>query len=73
MHGKANKVQWVFQDLIFLREAGIRVDPDLFKSILKYENKNYNFAPCECGARSLEQHHMECPWSSVLWEWGINA
>ncbi len=61
-------LQWVLTDLIFLRGARVAIDADTFASVLEYENRHYNFAPCECGAKSLGQHLMDCRSASILWE-----
>lgn len=61
-------MQWVLTDLIFLRGARVAIDADTFASVLEYENRHYDFAPCECGTKSLEQHSMDCRRASILWE-----
>jgi hypothetical protein len=63
------KSTWHLADLVFLRrECGVAIDADTFALVLEYENRNYNFAPCDCGARSLEQHRMTCPSASIMFE-----
>ncbi len=62
-------MQWVLQDLMFLREAGIGIDADLFAQVLESENTHRNFAPCTgCGVRTFGQHLSYCPWASILFE-----
>jgi hypothetical protein len=54
-------------DLVFAKQAGIRVDAADFARILTYENKHRDIAAChECGVSSGEQHKTECGRSSVL-------
>jgi hypothetical protein len=65
-------VQLVIADLMFLREAHIRIDDETFTSVLRYENMHRNFGPClGCRATTFSQHDSMCRHASVLWipEW----
>jgi hypothetical protein len=63
------KVQWDIGDLMFLREAHIRIDDETFTSVLHYENMHRDFAPCpDCRATTFTQHDSLCRYASLLWE-----
>jgi hypothetical protein len=62
-------MQWTLNDLIVLRDAGVAIDRELFDSVLEYENKNFNLAPCStCNTPSLGQHASFCDRASILWD-----
>lgn len=62
-------MQWVLQDLMFLREAGISIDRETFDSVLAYENCNWGLYDCAlCGTPSMGQHANFCKLASILWE-----
>jgi hypothetical protein len=61
-------MQWVLQDLVFMRESGVLIDRETFDSVLAYENCNRNLIDClVCGTPSMGQHASFCPDASVLW------
>jgi len=52
--------QFVVADLMFLL-AKVRIDEEMFVSVLRYENTHRNFAPCpDCRATTLSQHDPSC-------------
>jgi len=54
-------------DLVFLKQAGILIDVDVFAEALEYENKHRDFTTCHgCQAVTWEQHKFDCPRSSIL-------
>jgi hypothetical protein len=56
----------VLGDLVFLKSAGISVDQE-FAQVFAYENKHRDFSACHgCGAKTYEQHSLECPSATVL-------
>jgi hypothetical protein len=59
---------WTIRDLVFLRDAGVKIDTDIFADAFEYENRNYRSIalPCECGAQPLESHKLECKHATVL-------
>jgi hypothetical protein len=60
--------QFVLADLIFFRDARIRIDEEMFVSVLHYENMHKNCAPCfDCGVKTFSQHDCLCRHASVLW------
>ena len=59
---------WSLQDLVFLRGAGVIIDADDFVEVFQRENMNRNFSACECGAKTREQHKLECRFASILAE-----
>jgi hypothetical protein len=69
---KTYSVQFVLADLMFLRDAGVVIDDEMFTSVLRYENMHRNFASCsDCGVTTFNQHDSECRYASALWlpEW----
>jgi hypothetical protein len=65
---KAYSVQFVLADLMILREAQVRIDDEMFGSVLRYENMHRNVAPClDCGVTTFNQHDPQCRYGSVLW------
>jgi len=61
------KASMTLQDLVFLKQAGILIDVDVFAEALEYENKHRDFSTCHgCGAVTWQQHKPECPRSSIL-------
>jgi len=62
-------MQFVLQDLIFLKKCGIRIDADTFDQVRDAENVHRDFAPCSgCCAISMSQHQPSCPRASILLE-----
>jgi len=62
-------VNWTLQDLLFLREAGVVIDADLFEQVRTEENMHRDFASCSgCGAVTYSQHSSECPRATILFE-----
>jgi hypothetical protein len=54
-------------DLVFLKQAGVFIDVDIFANVFEYENKHRDFSTCHgCGAETWQQHRLECPRSSIL-------
>jgi len=65
-------VQLVIDDLMFLREAHIQIDDEMFTSVLHYENMHRDFTPCRgCKVTTFSQHDSMCRHASLLWipEW----
>ena len=47
--------------------AGGWIDPEDFTEAFAYENRHRDFAACRgCGARTREQHGLECPRATIL-------
>ena len=60
--------QLVLDDLMFLREAHIRIDDETFTSVLRHENLHRDFGSCsDCGVTTFSQHDRMCRRASVLW------
>jgi hypothetical protein len=54
-------------DLVLLRDAGVKIDADIFAEAFHYENKHRNLGPCfECGARTFDQHELACSHATIL-------
>lgn len=65
---KTYPMQLVVADLMFLRDAGVVIDEEMFESVLRYENMHRNFAPCpDCRVTTFSQHDPQCRYASVLW------
>jgi hypothetical protein len=65
---KTYSVQFVLADLMFLRDAGVVIDDEMFRSVLHYENMHRNVAPCsDCRVTTFSQHDPLCRYASVLW------
>jgi len=61
-------VQLDLTDLMFLREAHIRIDDETFTSVLLSENMHRNIGPClGCRVTTFSQHDSMCRHASVLW------
>ena len=61
------KASMTLGDLVFLKQAGIVIDVDVFAEALEYENKHRDFTTCHgCHAVTWQQHKLECPRSSIL-------
>jgi hypothetical protein len=62
------RTQFVLSDLMFLRDAQVRIDDEMFVSVLHYENMHRDFAPCsDCRVTTFGQHDPLCRYASVLW------
>jgi hypothetical protein len=59
--------QLVLADLVRMREQGLTISREDFRSAFLYENKHRDFAACSgCGAKTFEQHEMSCSRATVL-------
>jgi hypothetical protein len=60
---------WNIQDLVLLKDAGIKIDADTFLQALEYENVHRDFAACKgCAAIAGTQHQPSCTRASVLFD-----
>jgi len=64
---KARPIQLVLADLVRMRDQGLTVSREDFRSAFLYENKHRDFAACSgCGAKTFEQHETSCSRATVL-------
>ena len=64
---KARPKQLVLADLVRMREQGLTISREDFRSVFLRENKHKNFAACSgCGAQTFEQHETSCSRATVL-------
>jgi hypothetical protein len=60
-------VQLTLSDLVRMRDQGLTISRDDFRSVFLYENKHGDFAACSgCGAKTFEQHETNCSHATVL-------
>jgi hypothetical protein len=58
---------WTIQDLVLLRDAGVKIDPDAYLEALGYENLHRDFSSCRgCAAITGTQHQPSCIRASIL-------
>jgi hypothetical protein len=64
---KARPKQLVLSDPVRMREQGLTISREDFRSAFLYENKHRDFAACSgCGAKTFEQHETNCSRATVL-------
>jgi hypothetical protein len=64
---QACQKQLVQADLVRMREQGLTISREDFRSVFLYENKHRDFTPCAgCGAKTFEQHETSCSRATVL-------
>jgi hypothetical protein len=64
---KARPKQLVLADLVRMREQGLAISREDFRSVFLCENKHRDFAACSgCGAKTFEQHETSCSLATVL-------
>jgi hypothetical protein len=57
----------VLADLVRMREQGLTINREDFRSAFFYENRHRDFAACSgCGAKIFEQHETSCSGAAVL-------
>jgi hypothetical protein len=57
------------QDLVLLKDAGVKIDVDTFLEALEYENQHRDINSCRgCAAITGTQHQPSCPRASVLFD-----
>jgi hypothetical protein len=60
-------VQFTLSDLVRMRDHGLTISREDFRSAFLYENKHRDFSACSgCGAKTFEQHEMSCSRATVL-------
>jgi len=64
---QACQKQLALADLVRMREQGLAISREDFRSVFLYENKHRDFAACSgCGAKTFEQHETSCSRATVL-------
>jgi len=65
---QACQKQLVLADLVRMRDQGLTISREHFRSAFLYENKHRDFAACSgCGAKTFEQHEKTgCSRATVL-------
>ena len=59
--------RWTVDDLVLLRDAGVQIDADVFRSAYEHENTHRDFVFCQhCGAETFQKHLPDCPRESIL-------
>lgn len=60
-------MRWTIDDLVLLKDAGVRISAKDFFEVYRRENTHLDFAFCAfCGAGTFQQHLANCPRESIL-------